>query len=364
MTSISFYLSEGSRILKNSRHAKRYGFHRYPGNAKQICHQIIKDCWNGIFFQTSTTHFPQFWTRDFGLCTESLIKLGYTKEVEQTVRYALTQFQKHGKITTTISSKGKPFDVFSYAIDSLAWLLHSITLLNEPFKEFHPLIEKEVRRLCTIAVDINTGLVNNKKYSSIKDFAIRQSSCYDNCMLAVISASLKKLKLSNPLNIFNYEKIIFEHFWNGNYFYDDSTKKLYVASDANLFPFYFGIIKEKSILKKAFQSIHDAQLDEPFPLAYTTKAAPVTFISQEFLMKNYERDSTWLHIGPLYLKLLQNIDKKQAQEYIDRYTKMIEHFGTFPEVLFSNGKPFQSFFYHSDQGMLWAANYLTLVENR
>src|SRR3989344_296787 len=331
MTSISFYLSEGSRILKNSRHAKRYGFHRYPGNAKQICHQIIKDCWNGIFFQTSTTHFPQFWTRDFGLCTESLIKLGYTKEVEQTVRYALTQFQKHGKITTTISSKGKPFDVFSYAIDSLAWLLHSITLLNEPFKEFHPLIEKEVRRLCTIAVDINTGLVNNKKYSSIKDFAIRQSSCYDNCMLAVISASMKKL---------------------------------YVASDANLFPFYFGIIKEKSILKKAFQSIHDAQLDEPFPLAYTTKAAPVTFISQEFLMKNYERDSTWLHIGPLYLKLLQNIDKKQAQEYIDRYTKMIEHFGTFPEVLFSNGKPFQSFFYHSDQGMLWAANYLTLVENR
>jgi len=357
MTNIKFYLTQGQRMLRN----KFKQFKRYAGNAEEICNHILKNCWNGRFFQTSTTNFPQFWTRDFGMCTESLIKLGYTKEVEQTLRYALAIFSLHNKITTTITPDDRLFDFPTHAVDTLPWLIHSIALTKNKklVDDFRPFLEQQVNKFTKTFVD-QSGLVKPYHYSSIKDFAIRKSSCYDNCMLGMLQQDMKALKLNNPIEHFDYEKILMNYFWNGNYFYDDMSKRNYIAGDANLFPFHCNIIKSKSILKKAFQSIHDAQLDEPFPLKYTEKNANVKFIIQEIFMHNYERDSIWLHLGPLYVNLLKTIDKKRAQLYIDRYTKMIEHFGTFPEVLTAKGKPFTAPFYHCDQGMLWCANYVVL----
>jgi hypothetical protein len=102
MTSPTEYLSQGSRIFLSS-FRNRIKPTKYQGNAKSICHQIIKDCWNGRFFQTSTTNFPQFWTRDFGWCVESLLQLKYEQEVHQTIRYAINRFKTAGKVTTAIT---------------------------------------------------------------------------------------------------------------------------------------------------------------------------------------------------------------------------------------------------------------------
>ena len=75
MTSARFYITEGTRIFytswKNRIKKKKY----VAGDAKAICKKIVDECWNGRFFQTSTTNFPQFWTRDFGLCTRSLMTM-------------------------------------------------------------------------------------------------------------------------------------------------------------------------------------------------------------------------------------------------------------------------------------------------
>ena len=366
MTSPMFYLTEGIRHFNNSRKLKRHGFKKYTGSATEICHQIISDCWNGTYFQTSTTNFPQFWTRDFGLCTESLIKLGHKEKVKQTLTYALTQFQKHNKITTTITPNGIPINIFTYAIDSLAWLLHSLILLNDKkiFEDFRLLLENEAHKLYQTSVNKSTGLVINKKLSSIKDFAVRQSSCYDNCMLAVISQSLEKLNLSNPFENHNYKDILIKHFWTGKYFYDDLKKMPYVASDANIFPFYFNIISDKSMLCSAIAEIQKAQLDKPYPIKYTQQHAPVKFIAQELFMRNYERDAVWLHLGPLFISVVKRVDKQKAQSYIESYTKLIETYKNYPEVLTAAGKPFTAPFYHCDQGMLWAANYLALNEEK
>jgi hypothetical protein len=348
-------------MIQNKIRLKAKGFHKYSGKARGICEQIVDDCWNGIFFQTSTTNFPQFWTRDFGLCADSLLKLGHRDKVEKTILYALDTFSKYGKVTTTITPSGKPYNFPRFAVDSLPWLLRSIALLNKKSTtdQFRDFLEQQVN-LFIEGVVTSGGLVKSNHFSSIKDFSIRRSSCYDNCMLAILSESLDKLKLTNPLRGYNYTKLIKGNFWNGKYFYDDLNKKDYVASDANLFPFYFRIINDKKMLRNAVEQIQVNGLDTPLPLKYTTKNAKVKFIWQEFFMKHYELNSIWTHIGPLYISLVKQVDKGAAVKYVSRYTKFIENYKNYPEVLTADGKPFIAQFYHSDEGMLWAANYLTL----
>ena len=82
MVGISIYLTETPRVFFSSW-KNRLIKKKYEGTAKQICENIVKDCWNGRFFQTSTGNFKQFWSRDFGWCVGSLMKLNYEKEVHQ-----------------------------------------------------------------------------------------------------------------------------------------------------------------------------------------------------------------------------------------------------------------------------------------
>jgi len=154
--------------------------------------------------------------------------------------------------------------------------------------------------------------------------------------------------------------MIKKHFWSGEFFYDDLTRKNYVAGDANLFPFIFGIISDNKMLKSSLNSIIAAGLDKPFPLKYTASRDKVKFIPEEIFMRNYESDSIWMHMGPLYVKLVQQVDTELAKKYQDKYTELIEKHQNYLEVFFPNEKPFSSPLFYCDSGMLWAANYLTL----
>ncbi len=358
--SIINYALEGPRIFfKSWQH--RFFPKKYHGNAEEICRKIVKDCWNGRFFQTSTANFSQFWTRDFGWCTQSLLKLGYTVEIHKTLRYALNRFLQANRVTTTITPKGRPFDFPCYGVDSLPWLIHSIKVSKFPYHTYKDFLNKEINRFFNLVIDKENGLVKkDKKFSSMKDYAIRESSCYDNCMVALLAKDLKEMKLLNPLTRYNYPNIIKENFWQGQYFYDDLTKKEYLAGDANLFPFLFNIITDKEMLSSTVREINAAGLDHPFPLKYTSGRESIKFIPQEILVRNYETDSVWMHMGPLYVKLLQQVDKEMAEEFKERYTKTIEKHKNFLEVFTADGQPYSNLFYYCDEGMLWAANYLTL----
>lgn len=65
-------------------------------------------------------------------------------------------------------------------------------------------------------------------------------------------------------------------------------------------------------------------------------------------------------MGPLYIKLVQSVDKELARKYKNDYKQLIEKQKNYPEVLNKRGRPFSSLVYHCDFGLLWAANYLTL----
>ncbi|MEK6900048.1 MAG: hypothetical protein AABX05_02905 [Nanoarchaeota archaeon] len=360
MASVLHYVTEGPRIFFSSW-KNRIVPKRYQGSAEQICSQIIKDCWNGRYLQTSTGNFSQFWTRDFGMCTRSLLDLHYQKEVHHTLRYALNNFKQHHKITTTITPGGKPFDFPTFAVDSLPWLIHSIKVSKFHYDPFKDLLNKQIHLFYKKVINPNTGLVRPEvHFSSIKDFAIRKSSCYDNCMAALLAKDLKGMRLDNPFVNISYPELIKRHFWNGEYFYDDLTAQKYVAGDANLFPFALGIITDDEMLRSAVRKIQQEGLDQPFPLKYTSSRSKVNFIWQETFLRNYESDAVWMHIGPLYVKLLQQIDKDKARLYKEKYRSIIEEHKNFMEVFDSKGRPFSTPFYHCDSGMLWAANYLTL----
>ena len=360
MTKTSIYITEGLRFFFKSLKS-RFIKQKYTGTAKQICRQIVQDCWNGHYFQTSNNGFSQFWTRDFGWCTKSLIQLGYQKEVHQTIRYALNRFQQVHRITTSITPKGTPYNFPEEAVDSLPYLIHSIKIAKFPYYSFKAFLNQQIRIFYQTFIDPVTGLIKPELHpSSMKDFSIRKSSCYDNTLVALLAKDLKELKLDNPFVKHDYPKLLKQHFWNGKYFYDDLTKREYVAGDANVFPFALGIISDKEMMESALNEIQKAQLDNPFPLKYTNQTAPVKFVWQEFFFKNYERDSIWLHMGPLYVKLLKRTNPELAKQHQQTYTELIHKHHNFLEVFHPNQKPYSSFYYYCDSSMLWAANYLTL----
>jgi len=361
MTAILDYLTQGPRIfavsLKNKISPKKYS-----GNAQEICIQIVKECWNGRYFQTSTQNFPHFWTRDFGWCTSSLLQLGYQKEVQHTLRFALNAFSQHEKITTTIMPKGKPFDFPTMAVDSLPWLIHSLKLSKIPYLAYHNFLNKEIARFYREVINPITGLVRpDRNFSSMKDLSKRKSSCYDNCMVAMLAADLKSMKLENPFLKADYPALIKKHLWNGKFFFDDLSHQDYVAGDANVFPFVLGIITDKEMMISAMNTVRAEKLDEPLPLRYTASHQGIPFIWEEkIFLRNYEGNTCWSHMGLLYVKLMQQLDPALAEEYKKRYTEAIEKYQGFIEVYAPDGKPYSSWGYAADRSMLWAGNYLTL----
>ncbi len=360
MTSPLHYATQGARIflqgLKN-----KIKPHRYFGTAEDICKLTVNDCWNGRFFQTSTHNFPQFWTRDFGWCTQSLLKLGYEEKIHHTLRYAMNRFKHYHTITTTITPGGKPFNFPTAAVDSLPWLIHSIKISHFPYYEHRAFLNQQVQHFFNQFISPLTGLVKPDLHvSSMKDFAVRKSSCYDNCMVGMLAADLTELKLENPLEKYNYPRLITEHFWNGAFFFDDLSKKMYIAGDANIFPFLSGLIRDPVKMAAALRALEGAGLTEPFPLKYTASKQGVSFAWQERLMPNYEGNTIWTHMGPLYIKLLQQVDKEKAALYQERYRQAIAQHGNYIEVFNADGTPYRTPLYSCDRGMLWAANYLTL----
>ncbi|MFH1770560.1 MAG: hypothetical protein ABH828_03305 [archaeon] len=355
-------LKEGLRVFKRNLKVRKTGFKEYSGNAENICKQIINDCYNNKenYFMTSTGHFRQFWTRDFGLCIKPLKELGYQKKIISTLDYALNIFKKNKGITTTISPEGKAIDVSTYAPDSLAYILYSLIVANDKklLKKYESFLKKEVKIFFEIVVDKKSGLVKRKHFSSMKDLSIRKSSCYDNTMVAWVSVSLDKLGIENPLKKYDYKKIIFEFFWTKEGFIDDLSGSNIISGDANVVPYFTGLFNSKRMINISIKSMQKRKLDNPFPLKYTLERPK--FIWFEIFNRDYEHQSIWPHMGLQYIEVVSKVNKKLAGDYLKKYSEMIVKHKTFPEVYTSNGKIYKNLLYHCDEGMLWAAMHLSL----
>ncbi|MFO8019141.1 MAG: hypothetical protein R6U96_10930 [Promethearchaeia archaeon] len=359
------HLKEGWKIFKRKFRVKRNGLKEYEGKAAEICRQIIEDCWNGTYFQTSTDwgHYCVFYMRDFGWSIESLLKLGYRRKVVKTLKYALEKYSAQ-QLTTTINQKGKCIDIFRYSPDSLAYLIRCLRLANDAdlIGSHFDFLVSEIERCFKKYFDPKTSLIRSDvHFGSMKDSTNRNCSTYDNVMLAMLSNDLENVNLPNPFADFDIKGAIKETLWNGEYFFDDINKREIVTGENNTFPYWTGVFTDKKMLKSSIESIRSAKLDDPFPLKYSNEKISEELFWRKWLVSNYQTDSIKTHMGVIYIQVVQEIDKKLAQEYIDTYTELIETYSTYLENFTSEGKPLSSAFYYSDEGNLWSANYLTLL---
>ena len=360
------HLCEGFRMLQRRISIARQGTKKYHGNSEEICKQIVKNCWNGTFFQVSTGHFSLFYIRDFGMCIDALLKLGYKKEVQKTLQFALSVYSRENRITTTISRNGNGFDVFSYAPDSLAFLLYSLRVSKnkELVEIYRPFLEQHIQYFYDIVLDKETGLVTkNRNFSSIKDHAKRISTCYDNCCIAVVAREANLLGLTNNFeDNYSYNKIqekIKETFWTGDYFVECESTTL-ITGDANVFPYWFGIFTDKKMIKKSIAVIQREKLDKPFPLKYTSFIPKNFFFPLTLVAPNYEGNSIWIHLGLCYLDIVATVDARLAKKYAALYGQKIQEHKNFLELYDPHGLPYNTSFYYSDTGMLWCSKLLSL----
>ena len=362
-------LSEPIRFFLRRLNVITCGIKRYKGSDEEICSQIIEACYNKEkkYFMVSNSHFCLFYARDFGWCTEALLELGHRRRVINTLDYALGIYRKHGEIKQAINPKGKPFTFpFNrYSPDALAFLIRSLKLAkaNKLVKKYKAFLNKEIKRYYDLVIDKKTGLVRKDKYfSSMKDFSERKSSCYDNVMTAMLANDLKAFRqLKNPFAKYNYKKLILDNFWNKHYFYDDLSGHDIISGDANVLPFWSGLITDKRIMRKALDAIRKEGLDRPFPLKYNPRRFKEhKMIYPEFIAGNYERDTIWVHVGMIYIRVAAMVDKRLARKYLNQYKKQILKHKNFLEVYDRNGNPFSTLLYYTDDSMLWCANYLYL----
>lgn len=361
------HFREAMHMFQRRISVAKNGFKQYQGTPEQIANQIITDCWNGTFFQVSSGHFSLFYMRDFSMCIEALQKLGYKKEIEKTLQFALTCYSRENRISTTINKNGTCFDVFSYAPDSLAFLLLSLRISkNQELVEIYkPFLEQQIRFFETTVFDKETGLIRkDKNFSSIKDNAKRQSSCYDNCCAAVIAREATTLHLQTTLDFKEIKNNIKKIFWTGTYF-RDSAETTYIAGDANTFPFWFGVFSEKEereMLKKVIATIQKEKLDSPFPLKYTSFVPKNFFFPLTLVAPNYEGNTIWPHLGLCYINVVAKIDKKMAKKYLQKYKQEIQKHHTFLELYDAQGNPYKTLFYVTDEAMLWSSMWLKLKD--
>ncbi len=359
------HVREGLRYFSYGAKRKLLGAHRFSGSARSICDQIINRCWNGTYFRNSAGHYREFWCRDFGFTVDALLRLGQRERVLKTLAYALETFSAHGRIETTISPSGVPFsfpDV--YSPDSVAYLFHALRAakaqkLVAQYKQF---LQNEVKRFVAEAIDAQTGLIKRKTlFSGMRDYAVRDSSCYDNVMAAFLSNELDALKLDNPLKKLNIAQKIKETFWNGRYFRDDQSGATHVTSDANLLPFWTGVITDKSMLASVIGELERAGLASPFPLRYVHAQAKEKMIWLSALVPQWEHDTVWSHIGLLYLQVLKTASPARYKKHLAAYKRIVQRDKTLFELFTPQGKPYKSVWYMADEAMLWAANLRVLL---
>lgn len=326
---------------------QRFSNARYPGSARDICRMILERNWNGTYFTTSTHHYQEFWARDFGLVVDALLALGYQERVRKTLSYALKKYQQAGTIRTTISRTGTPFSFpNTYSPDSTALFLYSLMRAQVHDTQFTQQIIDEYAR----TVLDEHGRVKPGHFSSMRDHAKHESSCYNHCMSILIARIAEKQKLTFPFSEQQLIKIL-DEYWTGTHYKDDRTTNE-PTGDANTFPYWLGVGKD---FDKTLNALREHQLLDPFPLKYTSKKQPM--ILPEIFVKGWQQNTIWPMMGLLFLQILEKHDKKLGQHYRNQYKHLIEQHGTLYEV-YRDKKPYQNLFYHADEGMIWAANFL------
>jgi hypothetical protein len=360
-------IAAGVRVAALSLWRKVFGWKRYPGSVEAICRAVIDDCWTGQFFAGSAGHFHQFWTRDLAMCSGALCRLGYGEKVLASWTWGLSRFARSRQITTTIFARRFARDVYNFACDSLPMLLSGLEEAgaHDLVLRYRDFLGAEVRRYVEQVLDPESGLAHGDRYfSAPRDCMTGRSTVFTNTMLALLERLLGEQDiLPNPLRGLRVAERIRDIYWRGDYFQDALDREL-PSGDANTWPFHFHVITDKDMQRRALATLHSRGFTQPLPLRYFSERLPESELPiPRLFAPNYQGDTSWMQIGPVYLNLLREVDEDSFRLQRQTTANFIERDGNFLELYTPSCRPYQgrASLYFADEGMLWAALFLELL---
>ncbi len=349
------------------------GHTRHVGDAPSIVRACIEACWNGRTFTASPGHFDMFWTRDLSFSAPSLVRLGHGDRVRESLAYALDVWtRRRSHITTTIHYFDRPGDVFEYGVDSLPLFLAALRAADatELVERHRSWLEAEIAHFYKRVVDPSTGLVrSDRKFSAHRDTVENRSNAYGNTMVALLAKTIEETGwFTSPFERHfqgDYGRLLFEHFWVGDHFRDalgDET----VSGEANLWPFYAGVIGDPDVISAALAYLDANGFCDPYPLRYETCRRPEREVwLTRHILPDYQGSTVWTSLGAMYLQVLRTVDPDLAARETARYVEWIERDGTFWEVMNARGENWVSprWIMIGEESMLWSAIFLDALEH-
>jgi hypothetical protein len=359
-------MGAGINVAVRSLFRRLFGWRRHRGDAAEICRRVVDSCWTGEFFAGSAGHFKQFWTRDLAMCTPALCRLGRRDQVIQSLAWGLERFEKAGRITTTIFNRRFARDVYAYASDSLPMLLFALRMADAPhlIDRHRALLTRETTRYIESVFDPELGMARpNGYFSGPRDCMTGRSTVFANTMIALLIKLLDvDRRLPNPLAGHDLQALLVRHYWTGDYFRDSLDREL-PSGDANVWPFFFDVLDDDDMKRRAFATLEARGFTKPVPMRYFERRMPEAELPiPRFFTPNYQGDPSWTQLGPAYLRLLSNVDRLKMEEHRAAMAQFIERDGNYIELYNTDGKPYsgRALFYYADQGMIWAAMFLDL----
>lgn len=361
-------VAAGAAVVARSLRRGAQGWKRYAGDAESICHAVLEDCWNGSFLAGSAGHFRQFWTRDLAMCTPAFLRLGWRDRVHASLAWALSRFEERGAVCTTIFDHRYPRDVYDFASDSLPMLLFALreARADDLIDRHRGFLGREVERYVTRLLCPDLGLARPEHYFSAPADCVRaRSTTFSNTMLALLERLLRdEPRLPNPLAGHDTAGRLVASHWTGRYFKHALDVEA-PSGDANLFPFFFRILGDDDAIfrRRAFATLEERGFSEPIPLRYFETRDPSAELPiPRVFTPNYQGDTTWMQLCPIYIRELREVDPRRATVLRDRVARIIECDGNYLELYDRDLRPYigRAGLYHCDEGMIWAALFLDL----
>jgi hypothetical protein len=357
----------GIRIRRQLR-----GHTRHPGDAATIVRACLEACWNGRTFTASPGHFDMFWTRDLSFSVPSLLRHGHGPRVHASFAYALDVWERRrSHITTTIHYFDRPGDAYDYGVDSLPLLLAALRAADatDLVERHRPWLAAEIEHFMDRVVDPASGLVrDDRTFSAHRDTVVNRSNAYGNTMVALLAKTLAETGwFASPLERHfegDYGRLLREHFWTGGHFRDALGDDDSSSGEANLWPFYTGVVSDPTMLATALRYLDANGYCDPYPVRYETTRRPEREVwLTRLLLPDYQGTTVWTSLGAIYLQLLRTVDPALAARETARYVAFIERDGTFWEVIDRTGRNWVSprWIMIGEESMLWSAIFLEVL---
>jgi len=392
----------------------------FTGNEVQIINAIHQERFDPIrAYIISGDHFADFYPRNYGMfyqaALDSRIQSSYQdwenrqKIILQTTAMYLDILSQSNRAYPAYMplshTRVVGIDIWSYPSDSLYAVLFQLSALtNDKFisslfpahnfsSSFYPLqtqqageqllqkyksaLKRQVISYENYVLDSHTHLVKKDIYlSGVRDGMKRQSSFYDNVIAWATAKQASELGILSVSNreMDTWKQKIISAFWDNKngIFIDD----LSIESKKNhIFPGDAFVIaqtqflnpnnpqeREKILALIAYVKKH--KLDQPFPLPWGPYDQPEKYyFFDRYAAQSYMGHTIFSHWSMEYIKELLLVSNaypegiNDAVRYLSTYSKSIEKYGGYPEIYYTNGNMYRTFFYTAILHTGWIIDY-------